>query len=284
MNANRERTSSIWMDTEVYPEASPLKRNATADSVVIGSGIAGLSTAYELAARGQKVVVLDRGPIAGGITARTTAHLTSLCDESFASLVDLQGVHVAKQFYESQAASIDRIEDIQQMEGIECTFRRLEGYLFPALGSDPSKLDGNLEADRKVGIPVEDRKGLPLKGLEKTRCLVYPNQATLHPLQYLRGVAQAIAQKGGALYAETCMKEVTEENGAVIVTTTDGRKISAGAAVIATNSPVNDVTVLHTKQAPYRTYAMAFELQPMRYPTRSIGIRSMPITTFACIP
>jgi len=132
--------------------------------------------------------VLDRGPIAGGITARTTAHLTSLCDESFKNLINVQGLDAAKQFYESQAASIDRIEKIQNLESIECDFRRLDGFLFPALGTDPSDLDSNLEADRKVGIEVEDCKGLPFEGLKDTRCLRYGKQGTFHPLKYLQGL------------------------------------------------------------------------------------------------
>jgi glycine/D-amino acid oxidase-like deaminating enzyme len=107
MNMSDERTRSLWMGIKVAPDAEPLSRNATADTVVIGSGIAGLSTAYELAALGQKVVVLDRGTIGGGVTARTTAHLTSLCDESFKNLVSMRGLDVAKGFYASQAASID---------------------------------------------------------------------------------------------------------------------------------------------------------------------------------
>lgn len=41
----------------------------------------------------------------------------------------------------------------------------------------------------------------------------------------------------------------------------EGRhKIRAGNAVVATNSPINDKYAIHTKQAPYRTYAMAFAL------------------------
>jgi glycine/D-amino acid oxidase-like deaminating enzyme/nitrite reductase/ring-hydroxylating ferredoxin subunit len=260
MNASRERTRSIWMDIDVFPEASRLQKDITADTVVVGSGIAGLSTAYELATLGQKVAVLDRGPIAGGITARTTAHLTSLCDESFSSLIQVRGLDIAKQFYASQAASIDRMEQIQQSESIDCGFRRLDGYLFPALGSDPSNLDSNIEADRKVGIQVEDCKGLPLNGLENTRCLRYANQGTFHPLEYLRGVAKAITQRGGQLYADTTVESVEEKNGGVTITTAGGCKVQAAAAVIATNSPINDRTAIHTKQAPYRTYAMAFEL------------------------
>jgi glycine/D-amino acid oxidase-like deaminating enzyme/nitrite reductase/ring-hydroxylating ferredoxin subunit len=260
MNASRERTQSIWTDTEVAPQAPMLDRDISADIVVVGSGIAGLSTAYELTAQGRKVVVLDRGPIGGGITSRTTAHLTSLCDESFASLIDLQGLDVAKQFYQSQAASINRIEAIQERESIACDFRRLDGFLFPALGSDPSKLDANIEADRKVGIGVEDCEGLPFEGMKTTRCLRYADQATFHPLKYLQGLAKAIEQGGGRIFAETCMEEIEEANGAVLVKTRNGRKVRASAAVIATNSPVNDRTVIHTKQAPYRTYAMAFKL------------------------
>jgi glycine/D-amino acid oxidase-like deaminating enzyme/nitrite reductase/ring-hydroxylating ferredoxin subunit len=260
MNASRERTHSLWMDTKVAPGASRLEQDISADTVVVGSGIAGLSTAYELTAEGQKVVVLDRGPIGGGITARTTAHLTSLCDESFATLIDVRGVDIAKEFYASQAASIDRIEHIQATEGIECDFRRLDGYLFPALGTDPSKLDDSLEADRKVGIAVEECNGLAFEGLGNTRCLRYPDQGTFHPLKYLRGIAANIVKLGGRLHADTCMEEVEETGTGVTVRTVDGRTVKAGAAVIATNSPVNDRTVIHTKQAPYRTYAMAFEL------------------------
>jgi len=202
MNTSGERTQSIWMDTEVSPRAPMLDQDLTVDTVIVGSGIAGLSTAYELALEGRKVAVLDRGPIAGGITARTTAHLTSLCDESFKSLIDVQGLDAAEQFYESQAASIDRIEKIQNLESINCDFRRLDGFLFPALGTDPSNLDSNLEADRKVGIEVEDCKGLPFEGLKDTRCLRYSNQGTFHPLKYLGGVAAAIQKRGGKLFAQ----------------------------------------------------------------------------------
>src|SRR4051794_17090237 len=124
MNTSSEHTRSIWMDTEVSPRAPMLDQDLAVDTVIVGSGIAGLSTAYELALEGRKVVVMDRGPIAGGITARTTAHLTSLCDESFKNLIKVQGLDAAKQFYDSQAASIDRIEKIQNLESIECDFRR----------------------------------------------------------------------------------------------------------------------------------------------------------------
>lgn len=260
MNVSRERTRSLWMETEVAPQAGPLDQNTTADTVVIGSGIAGLSTAYELASRGQTVVVLDRGPIGFGITSRTTAHLTSLCDDGFDALIKVRGLEVAKQFYESQAASIDRMEQVQASESIDCDFRRLDGILFPALGSEIAQLDSTRDSSRKAGMEVEDCKGLPFEGLGHLRYLRFPRQGTFHPLKYLRGLAQAIGKRKGRLYADTAVMEVAEKDGRVVVTTESGRTVSAAAAVVATNSPINDRVAIHSKQAPYRTYAMAFTI------------------------
>src|SRR5688572_22291737 len=76
MNAYGEKSRSCWMETlpRIYPR---LEDDILCDVAVIGSGIAGLSTAYELTDAGLTVVVVDRGPIARGMTARTSAHLTS---------------------------------------------------------------------------------------------------------------------------------------------------------------------------------------------------------------
>jgi glycine/D-amino acid oxidase-like deaminating enzyme len=72
MNVSDERTVSVWASTEVAPDAMPLAQDETVDVVVVGSGIAGMSVAYELAVAGQRVAVIDRGKIGSGMTARTT--------------------------------------------------------------------------------------------------------------------------------------------------------------------------------------------------------------------
>ena len=107
-------SKSLWMDTAVAPQAIPLPGDERCDVVVIGSGIAGLSTAYELSGRGRSVIVIDRGPIAGGMTARTSAHLAPLCDDLMSEMQKIKGEEQSKLFYESQAAAVDRIEEIQK--------------------------------------------------------------------------------------------------------------------------------------------------------------------------
>jgi glycine/D-amino acid oxidase-like deaminating enzyme/nitrite reductase/ring-hydroxylating ferredoxin subunit len=252
-------SKSLWMSIAA-PQAIPLQQDERCDVVIVGSGIAGLSTAYELSGRGRSVIVIDRGAIAGGMTARTSAHLAPLCDDLMSEMQKIKGAEQAKLFYESQAAAVDRIEEIVQTEKIDCDFRRLDGYLFQGDGMPADIIDQEHDAVRAAGAPVVRLVGVPLAGCEDRHVLRYPGQATFHPLKYLAGLVDACARRGVRLYADTPVDEVIEENGAVTAKTARGN-IRAGHAVIATNSPIVDRVVLHSKMAPYRTYVLGFAVE-----------------------
>ena len=109
-------------------------------------------------------------------------------------------------------------------------------------------------------MAVHREKGVPFVGQASTPSLRYPNQATFHPLKYLAALAAAIRKAGGRFYAETTVEEVKEDENNVEIATAGGHAVHATHAVVATNSPINDRYAIHTKQAPYRTYAMAYSL------------------------
>ena len=202
MNVSSEKSTSLWMGKKVVDDAPTLNRSEKADVVVVGSGIAGMSVAYELAKAGKDVVVIDRGPIGKGMTSRTTAHLTAQCDDGFHQLISRRGEETAKLWYQSQAASIDCIEGNVKDLGIDCDFRRLDGHLFHAPGTDPGIIDQEFEATKKVGMPIARETGVPFRTYEKTASLRYPNQATFHPLKYLAGLAGAIRKAGGLFFMQ----------------------------------------------------------------------------------
>jgi glycine/D-amino acid oxidase-like deaminating enzyme len=201
MNALEQATRSLWMSEKVAPDAPKLSSNETADVCVVGTGIAGLSTAYELVCQGLNIVLLDRGAIAGGMTARTSAHLTSMSDDTFKKLNDVRGVDGGKTFFDSHSSAISRIEQIQGNEQIACNFRRVNGYLFLAPNLTEEDLDEEYEATRKVGMKVKKKKGVPFEGEETTQTLVYSDQATFHPLRYVKGLADVIVRKKATLRA-----------------------------------------------------------------------------------
>jgi glycine/D-amino acid oxidase-like deaminating enzyme/nitrite reductase/ring-hydroxylating ferredoxin subunit len=245
------------MNTASVGDAPPLIQDDRADVIVVGAGIAGLSVAYELSKVGKAVLVLDRGPIGGGMTARTSAHLASEFDDYYHEHIRLRGEDEARSYYESQSAAIDRVEEIQRTESIDCDFQRLDGYLFLAPDTDAALLEREIEACHRIGFSdVAWAERAPLPGTDTGRCLRFPRQARFHPLKYLDGLSRCIRRDGGRLFANTPVVSVDEDKGEVIVKTEKGQTVRASAGVIATNSPINDWIAIHTKQAPYRTYVI----------------------------
>src|ERR1044072_7957053 len=134
-------TTSVWMATAGVPAETTLQKDTSANVCVVGAGIAGLTTAYLLTRAGIEVIVLDDGPIGGGMTARTTAHLTNALDDRFYELERLFGEEGARLAAQSHTAAIDRVEAIVRAEKIDCEFERLEGHPLPAPGGRTGRTD-----------------------------------------------------------------------------------------------------------------------------------------------
>jgi glycine/D-amino acid oxidase-like deaminating enzyme/nitrite reductase/ring-hydroxylating ferredoxin subunit len=223
---------------------------------IVGAGIAGLTTAYLLAREGRRVVVLDDGPLAGGMTERTTAHLTHAIDDRIVEIERLHGEKGARIAVDSHTAAIERIASIAEEEGIDCELERVDGYLFAAPGDPEDLLVRELEAAHRAGLgEVVWVDRAPLPAFETGPCLRFPRQAQFHPLKYLAGLVPAIERLGGRLFTGTHATSV-EGGGAARVETRRGAVVTAEAIVVATNTPVNDRFAIHTKQVPYTTYVV----------------------------
>jgi glycine/D-amino acid oxidase-like deaminating enzyme/nitrite reductase/ring-hydroxylating ferredoxin subunit len=260
MNVRDEHTQSLWMDIRVT-EPRSLSGSERADVVVVGSGIAGLSVAYELVKRGRSVIVLDRGSIGSGMTARTTAHLATALDDYYKELVRVRGDECARLYYQSVMAAISRAEAIQDIEDFDCDFCRVDGFWVMAPDTPSVLLDEELECCRRLGIPVEACKtATPFHADGIARSLRFPGQARFHPTKYLAGLANALQRAGAKLYADSCVESIEHGLGEVVVKVSSGHEVRATDVVVATNSPVNLDVAIHTKQAPYRTYAIAAKL------------------------
>jgi Rieske Fe-S protein len=96
----------------------------------------------------------------------------------------------------------------------------------------------------------------PFARWSNSPALRFSDQAQFHPLKYLAGLARAIERTRGQIYTNTRVTDIEEREHGVVVTTTGGR-INADHVVVATNSPINDRVVMHTKQSAYQTYAVA---------------------------
>jgi glycine/D-amino acid oxidase-like deaminating enzyme/nitrite reductase/ring-hydroxylating ferredoxin subunit len=253
-------TRSFWMEVSV-PDFPPLAENATTDICIVGAGIAGLSTAYHLLQEGRKVLVLDDGPVGSGETGRTTSHLSNAFDDRYHRIESRHGEEVSFLVAHSHTAAIDRIEAIARDEGIECDFRRVDGYLFSPPEASKDELEKELNAARRAGLTAVTRIDAPPGSTRPLGpALLFPRQGQIHPLAYLSGLAQRIVALGGRIHCGTHVVEI-EDGRPTRVKTQEGHVVRAAATVVATNTPINNRFVIHTKQAAYRTFVVGLRVK-----------------------
>ena len=259
-------TIPIWMVAAEDPVRPDLRENMRADVCVVGAGIAGLTTAYLLAKEGRSVVVLDAGPIGGGETSRTTAHLATALDRRYGDLETLHGQKGSRLAAESHTMAIERIAEIAASEQIECDFEWLEGYLFLGPGDSRETLENELRAAHRAGLSQVDYVDcIPLKGAGAVSGLRFPAQAQFNPLKYLHALARAVERLGGRIFTDSHADRF-ESGVPCRVTTTRGWTVTAKDLVVATNTPVNELVSVHLKQAACRTYAIG-----VRVPAGSVA-------------
>ncbi len=131
----------------------------------------------------------------------------------------------------------------------------VDGYLFLGPNDKEDLLDRELVAARQAGLTdVIKHHRVPLASFDTGPCLKFPNQGQFHPLKYLHGLAKAIQRDGGRIFTNTHADKV--EGGATARVKAGNYTVAAGAVVVATNVPINDLLVIHTKQAPYMSYVI----------------------------
>lgn len=247
-------TKSIWSGCEIATPGARLPMSC--DVCVVGAGIAGLTTAYHLATGGRRVVVLEAGPRpGGGETAFTTAHLASVIDDRFDRLRSIRGIDAARLAHQSHASAIDEIERIAGVEGIDCDFERVDGFLFASAKEGIKVLEEEEETLREAGIPYFRMEKSPLPPHGFLPALRFGRQARFHPLKYLAGLVRALAPRCD-IVTDARVTELNREGDVWQVHCGD-RRLTAKVVVLATNTPLNGGIGVNSRIAAYTTYALS---------------------------
>ncbi len=269
----KETTQSMWLEESIrrpgdFAQRS-LKQNLECDVCIVGAGIAGLTTGYLLALKGRKVCILESLGFAEGQTAQSSGHLTAILDMPYLHLSRLHGHKTTRTVAEGQTFAINKIKEIVALEDIECDLKEVPGYLFsplrypyPVRDQERERhfLKSELEALHAAGlVDATLVNSIPLTEIPTETAILIPQQMQLHPLKYLRGLAERFLTLGGELYFHSPVTEIHESETNLVVTRS-GQWVESNSLVIATNTPINNVLSVHSKQTPYRTYVIAFRV------------------------
>ena len=263
--ANRTNTHAetlpYWADSASFPNFPKLDRDIDVDVAIVGGGIVGLTTAYLLTAAGRSVALLERKRCAQIDTGHTSAHLTMVTDTPLVELSSRFGESHAQAVWDAGLASIAQIETIAADEDIDCEFLRIPGYQHARDGKASPHLVKTFkeEADlaAKLGFDAQLVDAVPFAGGSGVR---FEDQARFHPRKYLAGLANAIRERGGAIYEHSNADEFSDAPRSI---TSNGHRVTCRDIVIATHNPlvglanVTAAALFQTKLALYSTYVVA---------------------------
>ncbi|GKT60184.1 FAD dependent oxidoreductase [Colletotrichum tofieldiae] len=280
-------TDAVWVHNDKYanrtgPESKPLTRDTEADVCIVGSGIAGVSVAYELVTRGKQVILLEARELLSGETGRTSGHLSNALDDGYLEIRKKHGHGGAKAAAESHTWALNYVGEIAKKLGIACEYRKLPGYMVsqfprgdPKHPKDTQSIREEVDYAKELGIEAEFKESLTIKGWssepgspDQRDGAIWHGQATFHPTKYVNGVLKFLLQQPNfKCHAQTRVVSVEEPgieilgmgNKHVEVKTQNGNTVTCSHAVQATNVPLQKLSVVAEMEF-YRTYCIAIRI------------------------
>ena len=256
-----QTNGSFWLGTDAVAGLEPLGEDIETQVVVVGAGMAGLCTAWYLAAAGMDVVVLEARRIGLGVSGHTTAKVSALHDTRYASIATRMGQQAARAYALSQQQAVDAIERISREQGIDCDFVRVPAHAFTRQDAQVPKLRAEAEAAAQAGLAASFVTTTTLP-FDISGAVRVEQQAQFHPQRFMLGLVDALLATGRVrIHEQTRARELSEDAGVSLVTEA-GHTVKAEHAVVATHYPVFDRGLYFTRLPVHRDFALAARTNP----------------------
>ena len=189
------------------PERVPLTADLDVDVCVVGAGLAGLTTAREIARSGWSVAVLEAGRIAWNASGQNCGFVLPGFGASIDSIVNRVGLRRTKELWGLSEAGLEYVRAIIEetaMPGVD----PIDGWLNVSKLDDADRVLGTLQLlANDLGAQVEgwatDRVRDVLKSDRYFNAIHFPRAFHLHPLNYALGLAAAAEQAGVHIFEGT---------------------------------------------------------------------------------
>lgn len=247
---------SYWRDSINLPKFPCLDKDIHVDTVIVGGGITGITSAYLLAKKGVKVAILEADHLLNGTTGHTTAKITAQHDLIYDELITNIGRSKARLYYEANTEALQFIEETVNELQMDCDFSKQDAYMYATTEEYKQKIEKEAQAYEKLGIDGELVDTIPLD-IEIKNAVMMRNQAQFHPLKYLSHLVKNITEKGGFIFEHTTAVNIESGNRPTVVTR-DGDRVTADHVLVCSHFPFYEgLGFYSTRMYADRSYVLA---------------------------
>ncbi|UZE47830.1 FAD-binding oxidoreductase [Rhodopseudomonas sp. P2A-2r] len=278
-SANMRWPDSLWAAmTPAGPQLPQLAGDVSADVIVIGAGFTGLSSALHLREAGVDVAVVEAAEPGWGASGRNNGQvIPTLSRPDPDDIIARHGI-VGERFVALLRDSASTLFDVARRYQIQAE-QEQAGWVQPVHSPGRMKIaERRVRQWSKFGAPVE------ILSRDQTRQMLgsdawyggFWNRTGGHinPLALARGLAAALLQRGGRIFARSPVVSFERLNNRWVVKTAKGQ-ISGRALILATNAYTGEFAkalapdIAH-EVMPIRSWQMA--TQPLSDAARKIII------------
>lgn len=251
---------SLWIADSEETDYPTLEKDETADVCVIGGGIVGAVTAYLLTNKGLNVIVLEKDKICMGVTANSTAKLTSQHGLFYKYLEKEYGLNFAKSYLESNEQGIQLAEEIIKKENINCDFEKKDAYVFATNISEIEKVKQEIDILNKIGFNAEYIENIKIPAENVIGSIKFKNQAQFNARKYTIQLFDRISQNRGKIFENSKVEKI-EKIGEKYAIRSGRNKVIAKNVVISTHYPIKNFPGIYfSKMYQDKTYAIAVDI------------------------
>jgi len=146
---------SYWQESVEKKKYPKLDKDTNTDVCVVGGGMVGILTAYMLIDNGLDVTIIDKGEMCMGVTANTTAKLTSQHGLFYNYLINNFSKEFAKKYLDANESAIKLVKNIIEKENIECDFEEQDAYVYTKVESELQKIRKEVDNVKSLGFDAE---------------------------------------------------------------------------------------------------------------------------------
>ena len=252
-----ESPKSYWISSTEDTNYPTLEQNIEVDIAIVGGGIVGIGTAYQLQSSGMKIALLEGNKIAEGTTGHTTGKITSQHNLIYSRLIREFGKNQAQQYATANELAIKEIKKIADENNIDCQYRTQPAYVYTQDETYVQQIKDEVEAAKSLGIMASYVEEIPFS-MDIKAGVRFDNQAQFHPRRFLLPLAKLIHSAGVEIYEHSRVVKLDEKKDGKYALTTDGNySVTAKIVVIASHYPFyNKLDAYFARISQSRTYAI----------------------------